>query len=99
MVNVRLKGIKGKELAAHLAELEEDFPVEASGEPVDLDAAHKEVAWLRNEVADLRERLTVMRGRTEGAPRQQPGSLSLINIAMAVTATFVLGKIVERLRL
>ena len=103
MTNIRSSGFTSKQdLQRHLAELEDEAPAE--GPKVerawseDLDAALKEIAWLRKEVMDLREQWTNIGGRAEELPshgRYNPW----LRIVLLVATTIALGKLVERLRL
>nr|WP_105430903.1 hypothetical protein [Neorhizobium tomejilense] len=104
MTHIRMRGLGTRnEVEEHLVELAEGTPTEdyGDGDPqaVDLDAAKREIAWLRKEVADLRERLATIRGQTEGFPRASEDTHPWMRIAAAMATTFILGKLVQRLRL
>jgi hypothetical protein len=104
MTNVRTNSQDAKvELELYLADNDQDRAKPARpqrNESDELKAARNELARLRAEVRDLRTRLTTIRSQTDGAlpaPAidQHPG----LRIAATVMATFVLGKLVQRLRL
>lgn len=103
MTNIRSSGFTSKQdLQRHLAELEDEAPAEdprdERARSEDLDAALREIAWLRKEVMDLREQWTNIGGRTEELPshgRDYPW----LRIVLLVATTIALGKLVERLRL
>ncbi|CDZ35589.1 Hypothetical protein NGAL_HAMBI1145_29200 [Neorhizobium galegae bv. officinalis] len=104
MTDIRMKGLGTRnEVEEHLVELAEGAPTEdyGDGDPqaVDLDAAKREITWLRKEVADLRERLGTIRGQTEDVPRAPEDTHPWMRIAAAMATTFILGKLVQRLRL
>ncbi|CDZ54996.1 hypothetical protein [Neorhizobium galegae] len=104
MTDIRMKGLGTRnEVEEHLVELAEGAPIEdyGDGDPqaVDLDAAKREIAWLRKEVADLRERLATIRGQTEDVPRAAEDTHPGMRIAAVMATTFILGKLVQRLRL
>nr|WP_250810692.1 hypothetical protein [Neorhizobium tomejilense] len=104
MTDIRMKGIGTRsEVEEHLVELAEGAPTEdyGDGDPkaVDLDAAKREIAWLRKEVIDLRVRLATIRGQTDDVPRAAKDTHPWMRIAAAMATTFILGKLVQRLRL
>ncbi len=73
MTNIRSSGFTNKQdLQRYLAELEDEAPAEdprdERARSDDLDDVRREVAWLRKEVMDLRERWTRFEGRTEELP-------------------------------
>jgi len=73
---------------------------EKRDERVELNAAKEELADLRKEVADLRARLAAIRTQTDSvsAP-QESEDHPWLRIGATMVATFVLGKLVQRLRL
>jgi hypothetical protein len=104
MTDIRAKGFHSKsELREHLAELDEEAPahhsLEEASDADDLNAARKEIACLRKEVADIRERLAVIRIQTEDVPESRRDAHPWRRIAATVIASYVLGKLVQRLRL
>ncbi|CDM60651.1 MULTISPECIES: hypothetical protein [Rhizobium] len=101
MTNFRAKGFNGKNLDSYLAEYDDPGVEETvdAAEDDDMDAGQKEIAWLRKEVADLRERLSVIRGETGGIPAAKDRARPWLRIAATAAATFILGKAFHRLRL
>jgi hypothetical protein len=104
MTDIRMKGLGTRsEVEEHLVELAEDAPTQDYGDgdslAVDVDAAKREIAWLRKEVADLRERLVTIRGEAEDVPPAPEDTQPWMRIAAAMATTFILGKLVQRLRL
>lgn len=102
MVNIRTNGPESKAaLEEHLGELDEeaspDDPVSNASQVDDLEAARKEIAWLRKEVADLRERLVVARAQTDDVAQDRADNHPWLRIVF-VTGAWVLGKLVKRLR-
>jgi hypothetical protein len=101
MTNVRTNSLASKHaLEQHLAELDDEAPAE---DPIDAapdvdvhDATAKEIAWLRKEVADLREHLAIIRGQAGDIPLKSGGDRPWLRIATTVAATFVLGAIAQR---
>jgi ElaB/YqjD/DUF883 family membrane-anchored ribosome-binding protein len=104
MTDIRMKGLGTRsEVEQHMVELAEVVPEEdhddGDQQAADLDRAKREIAWLRKEVADLREQLTAIHGqRAEISPA--PGDAHpWMRIAAAMATTFVVGRLVQRLRL
>ncbi|MEW9612641.1 hypothetical protein AB3G45_02025 [Shinella sp. S4-D37] len=102
MTDFRARGFDSPaQLREHLAELDEESPADdpgmANGDP----SAEQQIAALRREVADLRRRLTAIRGETEGLDAGRPrGELHpWLRIAATVATTYLLGRLVQRLRL
>jgi|ERR1044072_436336 len=93
MTDIRIRGSGSREaLEEHLAELDKvelPDPVEDT-EPVDLDAAAKEIAWLRKEVADLREQVVATHGRIKGTVRSRSDKLSWLGIAAVIASVLAL---------
>jgi hypothetical protein len=90
------------ELEQHLVEVAEIEPAEDRDDDLkatDIDAVTREIAWLRKDVADLRERLITMHGRTEDIPPTGQDKHPWMRIAAAMATAFVLGKLVQNLRL
>jgi len=104
MTNVRTNSQDAKvELELYLAENDHDRAEPVHSQPNESDelkAARNELARLRAEVRDLRSRLTTIRSQTDGAlPAPAIDQHPWLRIAATVMATFVLGKLVQRLRL
>jgi hypothetical protein len=102
MTNIRAKGFSDKiELAEELAELEEFNDVhelaDGMSELPESGTSLREVAWLRKEVADMRERLLIRQRRMENSnPAQE--SWSTVQTTAALGATLVLGVLLLRAR-
>ncbi|MGV2130738.1 hypothetical protein ACQZ4Q_21485 [Agrobacterium vitis] len=104
MTNVRTNSQDAKvELELFLADNDHDRAKPARSqrnESDELKAARNELARLRAEVRDLHTRLTTIRSQTDGAiPTSAIDEHPWLRIAATVMATFVLGKLVQRLRL
>ncbi|MBW9115574.1 hypothetical protein JNB88_18210 [Rhizobium cauense] len=101
MTGIRSKGIRRGELASHLADLEDEHSVEdvETTEKRDLEAVQREVAYLRREVAALREQLSLIRAGNESSAAAKADAHPWLRIAATTAVTFVLGKLVQRLRL
>ncbi|TWF43336.1 hypothetical protein [Neorhizobium alkalisoli] len=105
MTDIRMKGFGTRaELDRYMAELDEEAPAEDPSdddfEVIDLGDAKREIAWLRKEVADLRAKLQNIRQQTENVPEAPHEDIHpWLRIAATVATTFVLGKLVRRLRL
>ncbi|MGO4441549.1 hypothetical protein [Rhizobium sp. RAF56] len=100
---MRSKGFNAKDLEFHLAEFEDHDPIVE--EPVDVaeeddvEADQKEMAWLHKELADLREQLAILHSDTDGSPTAKANARPWLPIAASAAAMFVLGRVVQRLRL
>jgi hypothetical protein len=101
MSDFRAKGLKGKELASVLQEIQEPLLDEAGDTPEedDLEAAQHEVAWLRKEVADLRERVFLGLEEPVDVPLAKVENDPWSRIAAVVAAAIVFAQIVGQLRL
>ncbi|MDP9811563.1 hypothetical protein J2W42_004427 [Rhizobium tibeticum] len=98
MTNTRARGFKSRELAAQLAELDDQMPVDEvfdESEPDSLEPAQWEIAWLRKEVSDLRERLTSVRGETETVQLVQEARRPWLHIGVTMAATSILAGLVQ----
>ncbi|KQV82061.1 hypothetical protein [Rhizobium sp. Root1220] len=99
MTRTRTKGFTSPaQLREYLADAEIDAPEEAIDEPADHDpeANVKELAWLRKEVADLRERLATVREdplHSDGAAKLEIHSW--LGLAAAGAAAFILGSFAQ----
>jgi len=102
MTNIRAKGFDSKlELGEELSELEDSLELQplsrsASDQP-ESDADLREVAWLRRDVADMRERLMAGRSRAERFDRGRASWLR-IRLITALGATLLLGVALRRAR-
>ncbi|MGJ7043130.1 hypothetical protein J2Y63_006414 [Shinella sp. BE166] len=101
MTDIRTKGFESPaQLREHLAELEEESPAE-DPRAVDVPSADQQIAALRREVADLRARLATIREQTNGmdAPPSRGEIHPWLRVAATVATTYLLGRLVQRLRL
>lgn len=103
MTDIRAKGFDSPaQLREHLAELEEESPAEDPGvggeKPM---SAEQQIAALRQEVADLRARLTTIRMQTDGMDaRPSRGDVHpWLRVLATAATTYLLGRLVQRLRL
>lgn len=99
MTNIKSRGFDSDstdQLNDHLLERE------SRSEDSTARSAEAEITALRNEVAELRERLRHIREQTEGVGYRQETlgeRHPWLRIAAMTAATFVLGRVVQRLRL
>ncbi len=103
MTKIRVKGfIRKLELGEELAELEQVHNLHISPEPVsehpDDDDDLREVAWLRKEVADMREGLsTVAHAKAREVP--QRAGWSVMQFAAVIGAPLLFGVAFKKTRL
>lgn len=98
MTNIKARGFDSAEqLWEHLAELEEEAPADEHVTQDDI-ALHEQIAALRREVGDLAELLSI-RNQADLAQTARAVERPWRRIAVTVAATFVLGRIVQKLRL
>jgi len=101
MTNIKAKGFdSAAQWREHLLELEDDRQPGGSAQRSGRHSVETEVAMLRQQVSELRERLSLIRGQTEdvGVP-VNANPHPWLRIATTVVTTFVLGRLVQRLRL
>lgn len=105
MANIRTHGRNIKaELEQHLVELTEDAEhydhLDRDPDALyDLDAAAKEIVWLRKEVFDIREQLEFILSQIEIPDANIVQERPWLRVATTVVMTFVLSKLVQRIRL
>lgn len=103
MTNIRAAGFDSPaQLREHLADLDdEERPADAqgeiSGDP--LSDIEREIAWLRKEVEDLRERVDWLFERDRTAATASRGTNPWLRIAITALSTVVIGGLLSRLRL
>jgi hypothetical protein len=99
MTDIKARGFDSMaQLQEHLDDVDEASAEELPAEYD--DPAQKEIAWLRKEVADLREHLSYIRDRANDAeifPQRDVNPW--LRIAAIVATTYVLGRLMQRLRL
>lgn len=103
MTNIRFKGFDSPtQLREHLADVEEDAPADDLAEDIpgedELQSALREVAWLRKDVADLREQLALFPGELKTATGNRVGAFPWLRMGVAVVAAIVLGRWMLHLR-
>ncbi len=102
MTDIRAKGFDSPaQLREHLAELEEESPAEDLVVGNEIPSTQQRIEALRREVADLRARLTTIRKQTDGMDAR-PSREDLhpwLRVLATVATTFLLGRLVQRLRL
>lgn len=95
MSDIRIKGSGSREaLEEHLAELDKaqvPDPIDDT-EPVDLDVAAKEIAWLRKEVADLREQVLATHGRSRSMVRSRSVKRSWVGTAAVIASVLAFSR-------
>ena len=103
MTDIRVKGFDSPaQLREHLAELEEESPAEDPAiEKEKPLSPEQQIAALRQDVADLRARLTAIRTQTEGMDaRPSRGDIHpWLRVLATAATTYLLGRLVQRLRL
>ena len=102
MTNFRAKGFDSpSQLREHLIELEEESPAEDPRTARADRSAEREIAALRKEVENLRARLSAIRKEAEGidAPSSRGERHPWMRIATTVAMTYLLGRLVQRLRI
>ena len=100
MSDIRMKGPETRAaLEEYLEEVDGPDAVPSEYMPeADINAARKEIAWLRKEVADLRQRVTMIQAQDD-RPRDGNDDRPWARLAFTIAATFVFGKLVRRLHL
>jgi hypothetical protein len=103
MTNIRFKGFDSPtQLREHLADVEEgasadDLAEDLPGED-ELQSALREVAWLRKDVADLREQLALFPGQLKAVGGSRVGAYPWLRMGVAVLAAIALGRWALHLR-
>lgn len=87
-----------KKIERHSADGGTDSLADRAPKSDDFASARREIAALRKEVAALRERLSEIRMQTDDIS-SQAAERPWLRIAGTVAATFLLGKLAQRLRL
>ena len=97
MTDIRAKGFSSRaELEQYFEELEDDGgPSVLEDDDEVFRAAGKELAWLRKEVADLREQLSFGHLRRNAVDERENGR-SLAWVAASVIITAMLARLVSR---
>jgi len=97
MTDIRAKGFSSRaELEQYLEELEDDGgPSVLEDDDEVFRAASKELAWLRKEVADLREQLSFGQMRRNAVDERENGR-SLAWVAASVIITAMLARLLSR---
>ncbi|AJD45670.1 hypothetical protein C9413_21160 [Rhizobium sp. SEMIA 4085] len=103
MTNIRFKGFDSPtQLREHLADVEEgasaDDPAEDLPGEDELQSALREVAWLRKDVADLREQLAPFPGQLKAEGGSRVGADPWLRMGVAVLAAIALARWVLHLR-
>jgi hypothetical protein len=102
MTDIRAKGFDSPaQLREHLAELEEESPAEDQVVGNEHPSVQERIEALRQEVADLRARLTSIRKQTEGmGARPSRGDVHpWLRVLATAAMTYLLGRLVHSLRL
>ncbi|TCU24882.1 hypothetical protein EV130_106475 [Rhizobium azibense] len=103
MTNIRFKGFdSATQLREHLADVEEGAPADSLAEDIpgedELQSALREVAWLRKDVADLREQLALFPGQHKTVAGNRVGAFPWLRMGVAVVTAIVLGRWMLHLR-
>ena len=104
MTDIRVKGFDSKrQFDQDLAEHDSAPADVGSTDPVDgremRRSAETEIAWLRKEAAELRDRLLSIQGRTHEQPILRGGQYSWLAITVAACAAISLAGLVRRSRM
>lgn len=112
MTNIRTSGFGSPaSLRRHLADWDDEMGTDAERDEMpqsDTDAfnpaeARREIAWLRKEVFELRERLLTIHDESEletaDAPQTRGDRHPWLRIAATVATTYLLGRLVQHMRL
>jgi len=100
MTNIKAKTFDSAEqLREHLAELDEEAPADDPAVPADEIDPREQIAALRREVAQLQQRLSSIRSYTDGVSTLTDPDRPWRRIAVTVAATFIFGRLVQKLRL
>lgn len=96
MTNIRSSGFDSpSQLREHLAEIDDaGQEVVTDGQRADDSVALREIAWLRRDVAVLREQLEAT--QNQSTARQQHAEHPWLRLLLAVAMTTVLGAIARR---
>lgn len=99
MTNIKARGFENAEqICENLAELDDEGSVykpAVEGKGVDL---HEHINALRRHVAELHQRLSLSRDYTDGVSMPTEINSPWRRVAVTVAATFVLGRVVQKLR-
>ncbi|WP_312223709.1 hypothetical protein [Rhizobium rhizoryzae] len=100
MTNIKARGFDTTaQLQEHLAELEDEGTEEEASFQTGEGHSQDELAAIRNEIAELRQQLAAIRSHTKRIPEPTVADRPWLRIAVTVGATFVLGRLVQKLRL
>lgn len=102
MTDIRAKGFDSPaQLREHLAELEDESPADDPVVGNEIPSTQQQIEVLRREVADLRARLASIRKQTDGMDaRPLRGDVHpWLRVLATVATTYLLGRLVQRLRL
>lgn len=97
MTNIKTHGFKNPaELRERLAELDDELPTDDQQQAVEYE--------LRLAISDMQREVDELRRRLDAVSRRRPSSPALephpwLRIVATAAATFVLGRVVRRLRL
>jgi len=100
MTNIRAKGFDNAEqLREHLAELGDEAPADDPAVEVEGIDPRDQIAALRKEIAELHQQLASTRGYSVGVSAPTEPDQPWRRIAVTVAATFIFGRLVQKLRL
>ncbi|MDQ0322222.1 hypothetical protein QO002_004428 [Pararhizobium capsulatum DSM 1112] len=102
MTNIKARGFESvAQLREHMAEVDDENPRKISVAEHNEHMKQREIALLRAEVADLHERISLIREQTDAVdePVFKQETHPWLRIIATVATTFVLGRLVQRLRL
>lgn len=102
MGEMRTRGFKRDDKLDHIPESDDQEAVSnvgANNDPSDRESARREINLLRKDLSDLREQLAAFRDRAETSIGGSQDVHPWRRIAAIVATTFILGKLVQKLRL
>lgn len=100
MTNIKAKGFDNAEqLREHLAELDDEAPADDPAVEEEGIDPRDQIAALRKEIAELHQQLASTWGNSDGVSAPTDTDKPWRQIAVTVAATYIFGRLVQKLRL